>query len=290
MSRVTLRTATVSDIPTLERWDLDPDVVSSTSDDPEQSVAFGEENDWNENIALYQPDVWEYWIAEVDGRPIGAMQMIDPHIEPTHYWAEIEPNLRALDIWIGEPEARGKGYGEEMMRLGIERSFARLDVTAIIIDPLASNTRAHKFYQRIGFKPVGRQRLGDDDDDCLVHKLTRQEWEQSELARRFDAVVMSVDRDAKLGVSRDLVQHFDKRPIHGLRHAPEGDTCGWYVWKGELSSDPEFFVPLHAGHLIDSHPFVSRYLGLPPGWRFLITESHEDVWFDPTLLTTRQGD
>lgn len=181
MSRVTLRTATVADIPTLERWDLDPDVISSTSDDPEQSVAFGEENDWNENFALYQPDVWEYWVAEVanpDGtrRPIGAMQMIDPHVEPTHYWGDVEPNLRALDIWIGEPEARSQGYGAEMMRLGIERSFEKPEVTAIIIDPLASNTRAHKFYQRVGFKPTHRQTFNDGEDDCLVHRLTRDDW------------------------------------------------------------------------------------------------------------------
>jgi aminoglycoside 6'-N-acetyltransferase len=182
MSKVTLRTATVADIPLLARWDLDPAVISATTDNPDVSVAFGEENDWEENIALYQPDVWEYWIAEVDGRPIGAMQMIDPHLEPTHYWGEIEPNLRALDIWIGEPEARGRGYGEEMMRLGIERSFAKPEVTAIIIDPLNSNTRAHKFYQRLGFKPTHRQ-VFNDEDDCLVHKLTREDWE----ARRGDA-------------------------------------------------------------------------------------------------------
>lgn len=176
MSDVTLRLATVDDIPTLERWDLDPTVIASTSDNPDVSVAFGEENDWNENMELYQPDVWEYWIAEVDGRPIGAMQMIDPHLEPTHYWGDVPPGLRALDIWIGEPGDRGKGYGEEMMRLGIERSFAKSDVTAILIDPLASNTRAHKFYQRVGFMPTHRQTFNDGEDDCLVHKLTRADW------------------------------------------------------------------------------------------------------------------
>ncbi|WP_459213513.1 immunity protein Imm33 domain-containing protein [Paraburkholderia caribensis] len=27
------------------------------------------------------------------------------------------------------------------------------------------------------------------------------------------------------------------------------------------------------------------YLGLPPGWRFLIAEGYEDVWEDAKLLT-----
>ena len=43
------------------------------------------------------------------------MQIIDPLAEPTHYWGEVEPNLRALDIWIGEKDALGRGYGTAMM-------------------------------------------------------------------------------------------------------------------------------------------------------------------------------
>jgi aminoglycoside 6'-N-acetyltransferase len=145
---LSLRDARHADIPTLERWDLDPTVIASASDNPDAASAWGEENDWAENLDLHEPDVWGYWIAELaspDGtsRPIGCMQMCDPHPEPTHYWGDIEPNLRALDIWIGEPDARGKGYGELMMKLGIVRSFSNPAVTAIVIDPLASNTRAH---------------------------------------------------------------------------------------------------------------------------------------------------
>jgi aminoglycoside 6'-N-acetyltransferase len=174
MSKVTLRAATHADIPTLLRWDADPVVIASGSDDPDAVIAWGEDNDWAENIDLYQRDVWEYWIAEADGRPIGCMQMIDPHLEPTHYWGEVESNLRALDIWIGEPDARGRGYGDEMMRMGVARCFSDPAVTAIVIDPLNSNARAHKFYRRIGFVPTHRQTFGDDD--CLIHKLTRADW------------------------------------------------------------------------------------------------------------------
>lgn len=174
-----LRAATHADIPTPLRWDADPTVIASGSDDPNAVTAWGEDNDWAENIDLYERDVWEYWIAEIDGRPIGCMQLCDPHFEPTHYWGEIEPNLRALDIWIGEPDARGKGHGEMMMRLGIIAAFEDPAVTAIVIDPLASNTRAHTFYQRLGFVPVERRMFGEDD--CLVHKLTREQW--SKLSR-----------------------------------------------------------------------------------------------------------
>lgn len=173
MPRVTLRAATPADVVWLERWDDDPDVIACTTDDPDATVAFPGA-DWAEELAA-QNEHSQYFIGEVDGRPIGAMQIIDPHLEPTHYWGEIAPNLRAIDIWIGAPEDRGKGFGREMMRLALERCFADPSVTGVVIDPLASNLRAHAFYRRLGFKPVGRRTFGEDD--CLVHELARRDWE-----------------------------------------------------------------------------------------------------------------
>lgn len=173
MARVTLRPATPADVVWLERWDDDADVIACTTDDPNATVAFAG-TDWAEELAA-QNEHSQYLIGEADGRPIGAMQIIDPRLEPTHYWGEIAPNLRAIDIWIGAPEDRGKGFGREMMRLALELCFVDPSVTGIVIDPLASNVRAHAFYRRLGFKPVGRRRFGDDD--CLVHELTRRDWE-----------------------------------------------------------------------------------------------------------------
>jgi len=172
MPDLTLRRATLADVPTLERWDREPHVISATTDDTTAEKAFGD-HDWRAEIPK-QSDVDEYLIAELAGRPIGAMQIIDPHREPTHYWGEIEPDLRAIDIWIGDAADHGKGHGETMMRLAFQRCFADPAVSAIVIDPLASNTRAHRFYQRIGFVPVGRRWFGEDD--CLVHRLSREAW------------------------------------------------------------------------------------------------------------------
>lgn len=164
-----LRPATLDDVPLLEGWDVDPDVIAATTDDGETERAFGG-LDWREELSQCS-DVSYYLIAEVDGRPVGAMQICDPHAEPTHYWGDIEPNLRAIDIWIGAAADRNQGYGREMMRLAHGICFADPAVTAIVIDPLASNTRAITFYHRLGYEPVGRRMFGDDD--CLVLKFTR---------------------------------------------------------------------------------------------------------------------
>lgn len=90
--------------------------------------------------------------------------------------------------------------------------------------------------------------------------------------------------DCKLGVSRSLLTAGWAWPIHGLRHEPEAGTSGWYWWTGELSPDPNFFVPLHQSHLVDRIPELAEYLDLPPGSRFLVAPDHVDVWDDLTLL------
>jgi aminoglycoside 6'-N-acetyltransferase len=104
-SAVRLRPATIEDAGLLAGWDREPHVIACSTDDPDADIAFGG-IPWREELAD-QADVSFYRIAEVDGRPIGVMQVIDPHREPTHYWGDIEPNLRALDIWIGPRDALG---------------------------------------------------------------------------------------------------------------------------------------------------------------------------------------
>ena len=113
-------------------------------------------------------------IAERQGRPIGFVQIIDPAREASHYWGDVEPNLRAIDIWIGEETDLSRGFGTEMMHLAFDKCFADPAVSAILIDPLERNHRARRFYQRLGFREVGPRRFGEDD--CMVYRLERSDW------------------------------------------------------------------------------------------------------------------
>ena len=170
---VTLRPAVFSDAALLTEWDHLQHVISCTTDDPDASVA-RDAGEWEKELASPTPH-WEHLVAEVDGRPVGAMLLIDPALEPTRYWGDIEFNLRAIDIWIGPADALGRGYGTAMMTQAIDRCFADASVRAIVIDPLASNIDAHRFYQRLGFRVVGPRSFGEDD--CLVHRLDRAGWQ-----------------------------------------------------------------------------------------------------------------
>lgn len=169
---VRLRPARTDDIPLLKRWDEKPHVIAAGGGD--------DWYDWDAEIPR-DADWGELLIAEEAGRPVGVMEIVDPAKEPSHYWGDIEDNMRALDIWIGEESDLGRGLGTQMMHAAFERCFADRQVTAIVIDPLESNIRARRFYERLGFESVERRCFGEDE--CIVYRLTRADYEALAIAR-----------------------------------------------------------------------------------------------------------
>ena len=106
---------------------------------------------------------------------------------------------------------------------------------------------------------------------------------QEATCRKYGVPHVPAPGDLKVGISRNVRDGV--LPINGLRHMPTDDTTGWYIWAGgEPSVAPDFFVPLHVEHLNEWCPAAIRFLGLPPGWRFLVAGEQEDVWKDPSLL------
>lgn len=155
------RTAVPSDAPLLRSWDEKKHVIDSDPND-----------DWNWEEELPKTPGWrEFWMATWQDRPIGFLQIIDPNLEETHYWGDIAPNQRAIDIWIGEEDFLGKGFGTKMMEFAIQRSFADSSVTAIWVDPLESNKEAIRFYEKLGFQFVEKRQFAEDH--CLVLRLDR---------------------------------------------------------------------------------------------------------------------
>jgi aminoglycoside 6'-N-acetyltransferase len=158
---VNLRPATPADVPLLRHWDEQPHVIASDPND-----------DWQWESELGVARAWrEQYIAEVDGRPIGYLEIIDPAREDSRYWGPISDGYRAIDLWIGEKEDLGRGYGTQIMNFAIKRSFEDPSVNTILVDPLETNHRAHRFYESLGFEYVVCRTFGDDC--CFVYRLRR---------------------------------------------------------------------------------------------------------------------
>lgn len=104
---------------------------------------------------------------------------------------------------------------------------------------------------------------------------------QKDLCKRLNVEWIETQANQMIGIADDI----DGVPIHALRHPIENNSAGWYIWTQEYSEQENFFKPVHAGHLVQIKPALLKYLGLPPGYRFLIDNvGYEDIWYDKSLL------
>ena len=107
---------------------------------------------------------------------------------------------------------------------------------------------------------------------------------QKTICNRYGATYFPSSFNQLIGIAK---KSFDGliMPINGLRHPVEIEhSSSWFIWARDYKEEDDFFEPIHIYHLLELCPKVIRYLGLPPGWRFLFDNVYEDVWFDETLL------
>ncbi len=93
---------------------------------------------------------------------VGAMAVTMYQGEDYHVidWTEqvSDDRVAVIHILAVSPDAQGKGIGSEMILEAIHLAHTR-DMQAIRLDALASNTPAHKIYERLGFEYRGKQHL-----------------------------------------------------------------------------------------------------------------------------------
>ena len=68
-------------------------------------------------------------------------------------------NRRAeVGIMIGEPDARGRGYGTEAMMLLLDFAFTVLGMHSVMLLVYEYNYPARRSYEKAGFREIGRRR------------------------------------------------------------------------------------------------------------------------------------
>jgi aminoglycoside 6'-N-acetyltransferase len=148
--RVTLRRVEARDVERLQEILLEPEVARwfGTSS-PEKTAA----------ELLDDPEATGF-VIERDGEVVGGIQ----------FYEQTEPDYRhaGMDLFLATA-SQNKGLGTDALRtlgryLLEERGHHRL-----VIDPAASNMRAVKVYERIGFKRVGILRAYERGPDGTFH-------------------------------------------------------------------------------------------------------------------------
>jgi len=113
----------------------------------------------------------------------------------------------------------------------------------------------------------------------------KDEAAQKEICAQFGADFLASEPMDKIGIAENVRSGL--MPINGLRHPPDSGTTGWFIWSGRTLEDrSDFFLPLHVAHIDEWSKLIRPYLGLAPGWRFLLSSNYADAWFDASLLQT----
>ncbi|MET8087923.1 GNAT family protein [Micromonospora sp. NPDC005237] len=161
---VTLRPATVADVPALAAIRAEPEVRRwwRGGDDLAASVQADLNDD---DLALYA--------IEHDGRVIGAIQ----------WYAEPDPDYRhaSLDIFL-DPAVRGEGLGGDAIRTLARHLIDEYGHHRFTIDPAAANSAAIRAYAKVGFRPVGIMRRYERGEDGRWHNALLMDLLAEELA------------------------------------------------------------------------------------------------------------
>jgi len=166
---ITLGPLTDADSPSLWQWINDRDLVLCNA--PYRPVHETAHREWFART-LKRQDLVIFGIrTKHENRLIGVCQLHSIH--PVHRSAE-------LQIRIGDGAWRGKGCGREAVTLLLATGFRDLNLRRIYLHVLASNTRAVRLYEHVGFVREGVLReaahINGDFEDLLVMAILKRDY------------------------------------------------------------------------------------------------------------------
>lgn len=174
--RVALGPMSRDQLPVYHRWLNNFDTLRSQGEPPRMPDTIDSIERWYDNYVLARSDVAWFTVYERESlQPVGWTELKD--IDAHHGIAEFA-------IMIGEPGARGKGYGTEVARLMLDYGFNSLGLHNIHLYYFSFNAAARTAYTRAGFREYGRRReahrSGQDRWDVVFMDCLASDFSASE--------------------------------------------------------------------------------------------------------------
>jgi aminoglycoside 6'-N-acetyltransferase len=129
-------------------------------EEPEVASWFGTESaEQSADEFISDPEVTGFAI-EAGGTLVGVIG----------YYEENTPDYRhaGMDLFL-TTESQNQGVGREALRLLARHLFEERGHHRLVIDPAASNARAIRAYEAVGFKPIGIMRMYERGPDGTFH-------------------------------------------------------------------------------------------------------------------------
>ena len=154
-SRITFQRLTAADFPLLHRWLNNAEVALF--------YGVGDDNRKNptpeEVVAEYAPSLkpgspTHSFTILLDGRQVGYIQCYRVGDYAEYAKAiDLDDDAWAIDLYVGEDDARGRGLGARVIELFLEEQvFALPGVTTCLLCPEPENDRAIRAYEKAGFR------------------------------------------------------------------------------------------------------------------------------------------
>lgn len=101
------------------------------------------------------------FIIEIENKPVGYIQ---------YYKIDGTSDSVGFDIFIGEEDYVGKGYGSKVVEAFTHKLFALSDINRVIVDPFADDKRAIRCYEKAGFAYL---RTDKDDTGSSIYIMIK---------------------------------------------------------------------------------------------------------------------
>jgi aminoglycoside 6'-N-acetyltransferase len=91
------------------------------------------------------------------GRSVGYLQFYPVDEAEQRAYGFPQPAERwGIDLFLGDPAVWNRGLGTRLVRATLEYIEAQYRPTSVLIDPLVTNHRAIRCYEKAGFHPIRR--------------------------------------------------------------------------------------------------------------------------------------
>ncbi|WP_374018011.1 hypothetical protein ABU162_28710 [Paenibacillus thiaminolyticus] len=105
--------------------------------------------------------------------------------------------------------------------------------------------------------------------------------EQVELCNKFDVSPDFPQFSQNIVISKGV---YDGLGINAVRYSSPEHMTGWWLTTDLYDDNVDSLMNVHYFHVAFNRPDILKYLALPYGFRFYITDSEEDIWFDEDAL------
>lgn len=155
------------------KWTNDPEYLRLVQYEPARPLSpFHIKKKFEDEAKESHRDVYYFVIrTRKDDRTIGFVSI---------HWIEWNHGNAHMNMGIGSPDDRGKGYGSEALEMTLRYAFQELNLFRLTVDTFEYNTGAQKFLENSGFQCEVRRREAIYRDgrywDALTFGLLAEEW------------------------------------------------------------------------------------------------------------------